>query len=112
MNYHERQALQRCHKQITRDLEVKYIIDALVESKVFREEDKLDILQKVRIIQFHMDLSKYRIKMRHKEFKLQGVDDEDQARRLLESLPLRGPHAFVRFIDSLKADYSWLAGKH
>ena len=48
MNYHERQALQRCHKQITRDLEVKYIIDALVESKVFREEDKHDILQKVR----------------------------------------------------------------
>ena len=108
MNYHERQALQRCHKQITRDLEVKYIIDALVESKVFREEDKLDILQKVRILQFDLHLSKYKIK----GFKLQGVDDEDQARRLLESLPLRGPHAFVRFIDSLKADYSWLAGKH
>ena len=108
MNYHERQALQRCHKQITRDLEVKYIIDALVESKVFREDDKLDILQKVRILQFDLHLSKYKIK----GFKLQGVDDEDQARRLLESLPLRGPHAFVRFIDSLKADYSWLAGKH
>ena len=112
MNYHERQALQRCHKQITRDLEVKYIIDALVESKVFREEDKLDILQKVRIIQFHLDFNQNAELMRHKEFKLQGVDDEDQARRLLESLPLRGPHAFVRFIDSLKADYSWLAGKH
>ena len=65
MNYHERQALQRCHKQITRDLEVKYIIDALVESKVFREEDKLDILQKVRIIQFHLDYQNAEL-MRHK----------------------------------------------
>ena len=36
-------------------------------------------------------------------------DDEVQARLLLEFLPNRGPDAFIRFVEALKADYYWLA---
>ena len=36
-------------------------------------------------------------------------DEEDQAKLLLKFLPNRGPDAFIRFVEALKADYSWLA---
>lgn len=47
MNYNEKKALVRCQKQITRDLEVKYIIDSLLEYKILQEQDKNEIFHKV-----------------------------------------------------------------
>ena len=49
MNYNEKKALVRCQRQITRDLEVKYIIDSLLENKILQEQDKNEILLKVGI---------------------------------------------------------------
>ena len=48
MNYNEKKALVRCQKQITRDLEVKYIIDSLLEHKILQEQDK-DEITKVKV---------------------------------------------------------------
>ena len=49
MNYNEKKALVRCQRQITRDLEVKYIIDSLLENKILQEQDKNEILLTVGI---------------------------------------------------------------
>lgn len=82
MEASDREALQKCRSQIVQDLDVRLIIDVLIEKRILDDEASELILTQVTL--------------------------KDKARKLLDILPLRGPNAFSVFLDSLREDYDWL----
>eukprot|EP00093_Oithona_nana_P003120 03120.XXX_25445_26359_1 [CDS] Oithona nana genome sequencing. len=83
MDLKDKNALLQCRTRIIKDLDIRIVIDSLLESRVV-DENLYERIKNEPTIQ-------------------------DQARQLLDILPYRGPKAFPIFVDVLKEDYEWLA---
>ncbi len=78
----DRMALVKCRAKILEDLDVRLIIDFLLETRVV--DDK--IYEQIN----------------------SEITQKDKAKRLLDILPRRGPKAFHHFLEALREDYDWL----
>ena len=77
-----RNNLRHCRQKIVEDLDVRDVLDILIENEILDEESHERILsEKTR---------------------------RAQARSLLDTLPARGPKAYQVFLESLAENYSWL----
>ena len=78
-----RNNLRHCRQKIVDDLDVRDVLDTLIENEILDEENHEKILsEKTR---------------------------RAQTRSLLDTLPTKGPRAYSIFLDSLRENYSWLA---
>jgi len=83
MENSHRNNLRHCRQKIVDDLDVKDVLDTLIENEILDEESHDKILsEKTR---------------------------RAQTRSLLDTLPTKGPRAYSVFLDSLREHYSWLA---
>ena len=77
-----RNNLRHCRQKIVEDLDVRDVLDILIENDILEEESHEKIIsEKTR---------------------------RAQARSLLDTLPTRGPRAYTVFLESLSENYSWL----
>ena len=77
-----RNNLRRSRQKIVDDLDVREVLDTLIENEILDDESHEKILsEKTR---------------------------RAQARSLLDTLPTRGPRAYSVFLESLAENYSWL----
>ena len=82
MEKNHRNNLRHCRQKIVDDLDVRDVLDTLIENEILDEENHEKILsEKTR---------------------------RAQARSLLDTLPTRGPRAYPVFLESLSEAYSWL----
>jgi hypothetical protein len=82
MEQTHRNNLRRSRQKIVDDLDVREVLDTLIENEILDDESHEKILsEKTR---------------------------RAQARSLLDTLPTRGPRAYSVFIESLSENYSWL----
>ena len=101
--------MSKCRKQILADLDVTYITDFLLETKVV-DDQALRIINAEVNSNFGKSLNQfdYESMLFFFLFLIQPTT-EDRSRRLLEILPSRGSKAFSLFVEALKEDYDWLA---
>jgi len=83
MDRRHRNNLRRCRQKIVEDLDVRDIVDKLIEAGVIDEECHEKIEAEVTV--------------------------KARARRLLDTLPTRGPRAYGVFLEGLRESYGWLA---
>ena len=77
-----RNNLRHCRQKIVDDLDVRDVLDILIENEILDDDNHEKILsEKTR---------------------------RAQARSLLDTLPMRGPRAYPVFLESLAEHYSWL----
>ena len=82
MEQTHRNNLRRSRQKIVDDLDVREVLDTLIENEILDDESHEKILsEKTR---------------------------RAQARSLLDTLPTRGPRAYSVFLESLAENYSWL----
>ena len=104
MDLKDKNALLQCRTRIIKDLDIRIVIDSLLESRVVDENLYERIKNEVSLIFFCVKFAWF---LKTHFFWQPTI--QDQARQLLDILPYRGPKAFPIFVDVLKEDYEWLA---